>query len=61
MSPMYEYRCDKDNSYLEIRKDFSDDSIPDCVLCKQPMSKIFTPTPTIFNAGGFYKTDNRGQ
>ena len=56
--PTYEYRCATDGTHFEIRKDFSDETIPDCVLCNEPMQKIFRPTPTHFKTGGFYKTDN---
>lgn len=59
MSPIYEFRCKTDGTYFEIRKDFSDDSVPDCALCGKPMGKVFSPTPTHFKTGGFYKTDNK--
>jgi putative FmdB family regulatory protein len=56
MSPIYEYRCPKDGTHMEIRKEFHDDTDPDCPICKQPLRKVFTPVPTHFKSSGFYKT-----
>lgn len=54
--PQYEYICDDDQSKMLITKDFTDESIPECPVCKKEMRKVFYATPTIFNARGFYKT-----
>ena len=51
--PVYEWRCEADKSYLELRQDFSDNSIPDCPVCGDPMNKVFQATPTHFKGGGW--------
>ena len=57
--PTYEFRCDTDKSMVEIQQGFYDNTIPNCPLCGEVMSKVFSATPAIFNGSGFYRTDNR--
>ena len=57
--PTYEFRCKDDMSMLEIQQGFYDNNIPNCPVCGKEMNKVFRPTPTIFNASGFYRTDNK--
>lgn len=59
LMPTYEFRCKTDKSLLEIQQGFYDNTIPNCPLCGEEMSKVISATPVIFNASGFYKTDNR--
>jgi predicted nucleic acid-binding Zn ribbon protein len=50
----YEYKCGKCGGHQEIEKPIGSDWIPVC--CEQSMERVWSPTPTIFKAGGFYKT-----
>lgn len=57
--PTYEFRCKTDQSMVEIQQGFYDNTIPNCPLCGVEMNKVIAATPVIFNASGFYRTDNR--
>ena len=32
---------------------------PKCSICNGDMARVYTPAGIVFNANGFYKTDNR--
>lgn len=32
---------------------------PKCSICNGDMQRVYTPAGIVFNASGFYKTDNR--
>lgn len=32
---------------------------PKCSICNGDMQRVYTPASIVFNASGFYKTDNR--
>jgi putative FmdB family regulatory protein len=58
--PIYEYQCKENNhSYTEVRSINEDQKQTTCPKCQSNLSRIFEPTPTIFNGSGFYKTDSR--
>jgi putative FmdB family regulatory protein len=57
---IYEYKCkDNEHLYTEVRSITEDQKQLTCPECKSDLSRIFEPTPTIFNGSGFYKTDSR--
>jgi len=51
--PTYQYRCKDCKAFMELHQSFYDDSIPDCVKCEKPMSKVIQATPAIFRGGGW--------
>ena len=57
--PTYEYLCvyDKTKQVLSRNVDERDDEVL-CLLCSKGMRRIYSPTPTHFKTGGFYKTGN---
>lgn len=61
--PRYDYKCKVCGAHEVIAHGFHDEGTHDCFMdnCGGTMSKVYSPTPAIFNASGFYKTDNRGQ
>jgi putative FmdB family regulatory protein len=54
--PTYEYKCNECGSQVEYERAFGEDHEPVC--CQQTMSRVWSPTPTIFKTGGFYSTGN---
>ena len=53
----YEYRCVKDSSTQTIQRGMtSDEIIPLCDTCNQPMERVYSVPGVKFNAGGFYST-----
>jgi putative FmdB family regulatory protein len=57
---IYEYKCkDNEHLYTEVRSINEDQKQLTCPRCQSDLSRIFDPTPTIFNGPGFYKTDSR--
>jgi len=63
LMPRYDYKCKVCGAHEIITHGFHDEPSQDCFMddCNGTMSKVYSPTPAIFNASGFYKTDNRGQ
>lgn len=58
--PIYEYECKNNkHSYTEVRSINEDQKQTTCPQCQSDLSRVFEPTPTIFNGSGFYKTDSR--
>jgi len=51
--PTYVYRCQADQSQIEMYQSFEDGSIPNCPLCNQQMSKQFQATPAHFRGTGW--------
>jgi putative FmdB family regulatory protein len=55
----YEYKCNKCGVQVTIeRKMTEEESVPRCD-CGEMMSRVWSANPVIFNAGGFYSTDNK--
>jgi len=54
MTPTYDYTCSVCGGSREITRVFGEDREPTC--CQQLMNRVWSPTPTIFKTGGFYKT-----
>jgi putative FmdB family regulatory protein len=61
--PLYEYICDTCHTHFEVRKSFSDDSIPACPHCNGTgkVRKVFSAPAIVFKGSGFYVTDARGK
>jgi putative FmdB family regulatory protein len=59
--PRYDYKCKVCGAHEVIAHGFHDEGDHDCfdATCNGTMQKVYTPTAVIFNAPGFYKTDNR--
>lgn len=56
--PKYDFKCSKCGAVTEISASFNDDLIaPSC--CEQPMNRDYSSPGVVFNASGFYSTDNR--
>lgn len=57
--PTYEFKCDTCGNQVEVRRaiGYAEDPFY-CAVCGDQMKKLFSPTPTIFKGGGFYKTGN---
>jgi len=51
--PNYEYRCPECSAMVIFRKDFNDDTDPECIVCDKPMRKVFSATPAHFRGGGW--------
>jgi putative FmdB family regulatory protein len=59
--PRYDYKCKECGAHEIIAHSFYADEQHECPMenWKGIMRKVISPTPAIFNAPGFYKTDNR--
>jgi putative FmdB family regulatory protein len=52
--PQYEYRCQADQSMIEMYQSFEESSIPNCPQCGQQMNKQFnTPPAIVFRGDGW--------
>lgn len=58
--PRYDYKCKQCGAHEVIAHGFHDEGSHECFLdsCNGIMVKVISPITTIFNAPGFYKTDN---
>jgi len=56
--PTYEYKCENDHRYVEVKSINSRDDIKSCKEpdCGGKVSRIFSASPIIFNGGGFSST-----
>lgn len=56
--PSYLYRFTDTDEVIEVSHSIHEDALTE--IDGRPVRRIYkTPTPVIFNTGGFYKTDNR--
>lgn len=55
--PRYDYKCAVCSSQIEFEKSIGDEHSPIC--CSESMQKVWSSPGIIFNASGFYSTDNR--
>jgi len=57
--PLFEFKCyncgAKDEMLLHSKSEMPNIMI--CKTCGNEMSRVFSPTPAIFNCDGFYTTD----
>ena len=59
--PRYDYKCKVCGAREIVAHGFHDEGPHECFddTCNGTMYKIISASPVIFNASGFYKTDNR--
>jgi putative FmdB family regulatory protein len=55
--PVYDYKCSTCFSVIEFKREFGEDREPLC--CQQTMVRQWSSPGVLFNAPGFYSTDNR--
>lgn len=61
MSPRYDYKCKECGAHEVVAHGFDDEGPHECFqeTCSGTMRRVISASPVIFNASGFYKTDNR--
>ena len=57
--PIYEYECRACGARFERRQSVHDDPVKECPRCRGHVRRVIHPVGVIFNAPGFYITDNR--
>lgn len=55
--PVYDYKCNTCGSVIEFQRNIGEDREPSC--CQTIMQRLWSAPEIIFNAPGFYKTENR--
>ncbi len=55
--PIYEYKCLKCGSMLEVLQKISDKPLKRCPKCKGPLEKVISPPALQFKGNGWYITD----
>ena len=55
--PLYEYKCTKCGSILEVLQNISDKPLKKCLKCGSPMKKVLSPPALQFKGSGWYITD----
>lgn len=56
----YDYECTKcKNTYTITRKITEPEVFPVCVGCHESMTRVWSAPTVVFNAPGFYSTDNK--
>ncbi len=55
--PLYEFKCLKCGTILEIFKKVNDPSPQKCSKCQGPLKKILSPPALQFKGSGWYVTD----
>ncbi len=55
--PIYEYKCVKCGSVLEVLQKMSDKPLEKCPKCKGPLEKVISPPALQFKGNGWYITD----
>ena len=57
--PIYEYACRNCGYHFERIQKFSDAPVTECPQCHQEVRRLMSPPAILFNAPGFYVTDNK--
>ena len=55
--PIYEYKCLKCGTQLEVMQKMSDDLLSKCESCGGELKKLITNTSFVLKGGGWYVTD----
>jgi putative FmdB family regulatory protein len=55
--PVYDYKCNTCSSAIEFKREFGEDREPVC--CNNIMQRQWSAPGVMFNAPGFYSSDNR--
>ena len=59
--PIYEYKCDTCGEHFEKLQRFGERPVSTCPHGHNEVHRVLTAPAIIFNAPGFYTTDNRGK
>jgi putative FmdB family regulatory protein len=59
--PIYEYRCEKCGSHLEVIQKFTDPPLKSCSSCKGRLTKLVSQTSFQLKGSGWYVTDYAGK
>ena len=54
--PIYEYRCRNGHDF-EVFQSMSDAPVVTCVVCGEPVERVFSPVAVHYKGSGFYTTD----
>jgi putative FmdB family regulatory protein len=54
--PIYEYRCRKGHDF-EVFQAMADAPVVSCVVCGEPVERVFSPVAVHYKGSGFYTTD----
>jgi len=57
--PTYQYQCTACGNSLEVRQNFSDDTLTVCPDCDGALRKVFNAVGVVFKGSGFYRNDSR--
>lgn len=57
--PSYEYVCENEHTYTEVRSIHEDQQVSECPECGTELKRVFESTPVTFRAGGFYSTERK--
>lgn len=57
--PTYDYTCENEHKYSEMRSIKEDQKVTECPECGEKLIRIFESTPVIFQAPGFYAKERK--
>lgn len=57
--PTYTYRCTDCPNTFDTRQAITDDPLTTCLVCGEPLRKVFGTIGVTFQGTGFYRTDSR--
>ena len=55
--PLYEYKCQKCKSVLEVLQKINEPPLKKCPACEGPLKKIISSSAIQFKGSGWYVTD----
>ena len=55
--PLYEYKCQKCKSVLEVLQKINESPLKKCSTCEGPLKKIISSSAIQFKGSGWYVTD----
>jgi len=55
--PLYEYRCRKCKSVLEVLQKINESPLKKCSTCEGPLEKVISSPAIQFKGSGWYVTD----
>ncbi len=55
--PLYEYRCRKCKSVLEVLQKINESPLKKCPACEGPLEKVISSPAIQFKGSGWYVTD----